>query len=68
MRGRGFMKYARWKRRAHLFRKDEYICSGCRARFRQAYKTCPACGAVMKKTKYDPHWVDEIEDVDALLG
>ena len=60
-------KTACWTRRTHLFRKDEYICSGCRASFRRAAKTCPACGAVMKKTKYDPHRVDEIEDVDALL-
>ncbi|MBQ6535945.1 MAG: hypothetical protein IJI40_04120 [Firmicutes bacterium] len=61
------MKYARWIRRAHLFKKDEYICSSCKARFRRAGKTCPCCGAAMKKTKYDPRWVDEIEDVDALL-
>lgn len=60
-------KTARWTRRTHLFRKDEYICSGCGARFRQAGKTCPRCGAVMKKTKYDPRWVDEIENADALL-
>ena len=31
------MKQAHWIRRAHLFKKDEYICSGCKARFRQAY-------------------------------
>ena len=66
MRGR-FVKPARWTRRTHLFSADQYICSVCGAVSRKAFKTCPCCGSLMKKTKYDPHWVDEIENADAFL-
>ena len=59
------MKSARWIKRTHLFKADEYICSACGARCPRAFRTCPGCGAAMKKTKYDPYWVDEIENMDA---
>lgn len=58
------MKSAHWTQRTHLFRADEYICSGCKA---VCNKPCPSCGTSMKKAKYDPSWVDEAEGLSALL-
>ena len=61
------MKYARWKKRTHLFKADDYVCSACHKASARPAGVCPCCGAVMKKTGYDPHWVDEIENMDAFL-
>ena len=61
------MKKAYWIQHTHLFRADEYICSACRAVCDKAYRTCPRCSTPMKKTKYDPSWVDEAEGLSALL-
>ena len=56
-----------WVRRTHLFRTDEYICSACGHASDRPYKACPHCSAVMKRTGYDPSWVDEAEELSALL-
>ncbi len=56
-----------WTQRTHLFRADEFICSVCKASSDKPYKECPACGAPMKKSKYDPSWVDEAEGLSALV-
>ncbi len=56
-----------WTQRTHLLRDDEFICSACNASGKKPYKECPACGAAMKKSKYDPSWVDEEEELSALL-
>ena len=61
------MKQSHWTRRTHLFRADEYICSACGASRQKPSPSCPACGATMKKTKYDPSWVDEAEGLSAIL-
>ena len=61
------MKTAHWVRRTRLFRADEYICSACKTSGKKPYRTCPACGASMKKQKQDPSWVDEAEKLSALL-
>ena len=61
------MKQAHWTRRTHLFRADEYICSACGASCQKPTPSCPACCATMKKTKYDPSWVDEAEGLSAIL-
>ena len=61
------MKPAHWTQRTHLFRADEYICSACNASSDKPYKIRPACGSKMKKTGYDPSWVDEIETLSAFL-
>lgn len=39
----------------------------CETSFLKPYAVCPACGAEMKKTKYDPSWVDEAEGLSAIL-
>ena len=61
------MKPAHWTRRTHLFRADEFICSACGTSCENPYMSCPVCGAPMKKTKYDPSWVDEAEGLSAIL-
>lgn len=60
-------KTAYWTRRTQLFRADEFVCSACEAVFGKPYRVCPACKAPMKKTKYDPSWADEADDLSALL-
>ena len=62
------MKKPHWIEKEHLFAGTEYICSCCGASFEEPWKECPACGAVMKKIKYDPVYVDEAEMLDILLG
>ena len=61
------MSKARWTRKTHLFRADEYICSACGRISAKPYAVCPACGAKIGKTKYDPDWVDEAEALSAIL-
>ena len=61
------MKTARWIRRTHLFRPDEYVCSACGASFPAPFPECPHCGRTMRGTKTDPAWVDEAEGLSAIL-
>lgn len=61
------MNYAHWIQKTHLFRADEFICSSCGASYEKPYRECPDCRAPMKKTKYDPSWVDKAEGLSALL-
>lgn len=42
------MKYAKWRRRTHVFRKDDYACSGCGFATRIPRNICPGCGAAMR--------------------
>ncbi len=61
------MKTARWIRRTHLFRADEYVCSSCRRVSDAPYNVCPRCGSPMKKAKGDASWVDEAEMFSAIF-
>lgn len=61
------MKTAHWIQKTHLFRSDEYICSSCGRSCEKPFRTCPACGAAMKKAKYEPSWVDEAEGLSTIL-
>ena len=58
---------AYWTKKTYLFRKDEYVCSSCGKTSDRAYAKCPHCGERMKKSKYDPVWVDEMEFFDAIF-
>ena len=60
-------KTARWIRHSHLFKKDEYECSSCARRADKPYKTCPSCGAIMKGSKYEPDWIDEMDEFDSMF-
>ncbi len=57
-----------WIQHTHLFRADVYECSLCGSGSKKPLKNCPRCGARMKKSKYDPQWVDEIEIWDVITG
>lgn len=61
------MKAAYWIRKTHLFKADEFICSACGAFSGKPYKVCPSCGATMKRSKHEASWVDEAEELSALL-
>ena len=61
------MKTARWIRHTHIFSRDEYECSACGYCDDRPHAACPKCGARMKGSKYDPSWVDELEEFDAML-
>lgn len=56
-----------WINEAHVFKADEFICSKCRKSFVRMTPECPGCGARMKKSRYDPKWIDELEAYDALF-
>lgn len=61
------MKSAYWTQQTHLFLTDKYICSACKTSSNKPYKVCPACSTPMKKTKYNPSWVDEAEILSTIL-
>ena len=61
------MKHVHWIQKTHLFRADEYICSRCGASFEKPYIICPSCQSEMGKSKYDPSWVDEAEELSAMI-
>ena len=58
---------AYWTQKTHLGRADEYECSYCGARYLEPWDTCPSCQRKMTEVKYDPTWVDEIEEWDAMM-
>ena len=60
-------KTAYWIRNTHIFRKDDYICSNCKAKVVKPVSPCPRCGAPMKGTKSNTGWVDEMEAIDAIF-
>ena len=60
-------KKPHWTQKTHLFRRDEYICSECGTRCERPYQICPGCGIRMKSSRYDPTWVDEAEELSAIL-
>ena len=68
MFGKRDKKTAYWTQKTHLFKADEYICSHCGFSADKPYRNCPKCGSEMKKSKYDPSWVDEAEIMDIFLG
>lgn len=59
---------AHWIHRKHIFRRDDYICSNCGYRAKKPFVDCPHCDEPMEGGKYDPLWVDEIEEIDEILG
>ncbi len=60
-------KNARWIQHTHLFRKDEYECSACGYKADKPYRNCPRCETIMRGSKSDPSWVDEMEFFDAIF-
>ena len=62
------MRQDLWIQKTHLFSKDEYICTACRAVCDKPYRTCPVCDTEKTKVTYDASWVDEAAEMDILLG
>lgn len=60
-------KTAKWIRRTHVFKKDEYECAACSFKTDKPKKKCPQCGLPMKGSKYEPSWVDEMVLIDTIL-
>ncbi len=58
---------AHWIQQTHMFRKDEYECSSCGYLTEKPMPTCPRCGVKMKGSKYNPSWVDEMAEFDAIF-
>ena len=56
-----------WIQKTHLFRKDEFICSACRAACDKPYQICPVCGTEKTKVSYEASWVDEAEEMSIML-
>ena len=59
---------AHWIKRTHVFDADEYECSACGQRFSAAALSCPACGAPMRGMEDPQDWVDEMMELDIILG
>ena len=64
--GKDKRKTGTWIRKTHNLRADEYICSVCGRSVPKTRRTCPYCGAEMRKTNYEASWVDEAEMMSAL--
>ena len=62
------MKRDLWIQKTHLFSKDEYICTVCRAVCDKPYQVCPICGTEKRSVEYNASWVDEAAEMDILLG
>lgn len=65
--GKNHNKTGYWTQHAHLFKGDIYECSVCHYLAKKPYKNCPKCNARMKRSKYDPQWIDELEMLDAIF-
>ena len=61
------MKRDLWIQKTHLFGKDEYICSACRAVCDKPYQVCPVCGTEKHSVEYNASWVDEAAELSIVL-
>ena len=57
-----------WIMKTHLFKADEYICGNCGRVTLKPMSICSGCRAEMTMQKYDPSWVDEMEEMDMFFG
>ena len=57
-----------WIKHTHLYDQEDYECSVCHRRYRNAAPSCPACGAKLSAVKDDLGWIDEAEELDIILG
>ena len=61
------MKKTKWLQKTHLLRADEYICPICGGITAKPCRKCPSCGTALNETAGDSTWVDEAEELSALL-
>jgi ssDNA-binding Zn-finger/Zn-ribbon topoisomerase 1 len=61
----GKSKKAKWTREDHIFTSDTYRCPKCKHVYAKPFPKCPNCGTEMKKKqKYDPTFIDEMQEYD----
>ena len=56
-----------WIKHSHLFGADEYECSQCGAVYRRKSSVCPKCGTPLHLVLDNQEWVDEAEEMHAML-
>ena len=57
-----------WNNQEHMSGEITWQCSRCKSVFQHRETFCPKCHSENKKTSYDPAWVDEIEEFDAMIN
>ncbi len=62
------MKDPHWIRHTHVFEPDDYECSACGHMSPAPAKKCPACGETMLGLEDPQDWVDEMAEMDIILG
>ena len=62
------MKDPHWIRHTHVFEPDEYECSACGQMSPAPAEKCPACGETMLGLEDPQDWVDEMAEMDIILG
>lgn len=62
------MKDPHWIRHTHVFEPDDYECSACGALSPSPAPRCPACGEAMLGLEDPQDWVDEMAEMDIILG
>ena len=61
MRHKGELVRSYWIKKDRLIEKPYHVCGYCKAAFIFAPPACPQCHDEMRKTTYDPVWIDELE-------
>ena len=57
-----------WIKHTHVFDPDDYECSVCGQHFRNMSPKCPSCGVFLMGINDPQDWVDEMEELDIILG
>lgn len=57
-----------WKKQEYLSGEITWQCSRCKSVFQYRETFCSKCHSENKKTSYDPKWIDEIEEFDAMIN
>ena len=57
-----------WKKQEYLSGEITWQCSRCKSVFQYRETFCSKCHSENKKPSYDPKWIDEIEEFDAMIN
>lgn len=57
-----------WIKHTHVFDPDDYECSVFGQHFRNPSSKCPSCGVFLMGVDDPQDWVDEMEELDIILG
>ena len=56
-----------WIKHSHLLGADEYECSQCGAVIKRKSSVCPKCGTLLRLVLDNQEWIDEAEEIHAIL-